>query len=100
MPLTIGVLKEALPGETRIALTPEITAKLQKLGVSVVMEHYAGSNSGILDSDYEDVEFTDAAGVLAKSELLFAVQPLGNDAAGGLADSSAVGHRMATALVK
>ena len=94
MPLTIGVLKEALPGETRVALTPEITAKLQNLGVSVVMEHDAGRNSGILDSDYVDVEFTDAAGVLAKSELLFAVQPLGNDAAGGLADSSTVAGLM------
>src|SRR5690606_11588260 len=30
MPLTIGVLKETLPGETRVALTPEVTAKLIK----------------------------------------------------------------------
>ena len=37
MPLTVGVLKETMQGETRGALTPEITSKLQKLGVSIVM---------------------------------------------------------------
>ena len=31
MPLTVGVLKETLQGETRVALTPEITAKLARL---------------------------------------------------------------------
>jgi NAD(P) transhydrogenase subunit alpha len=75
MPLTVGVLKEALQGETRVALTPEITTKLQKLGVSVLMERNAGADSGILDSDYAGVEFTDVAGVLAKSGLLLTVQP-------------------------
>ena len=44
MPLTVGVLKENLEGETRVALTPEITGKLQKLGVSVVMEHGADTS--------------------------------------------------------
>ena len=40
MPLTVGVLKELLEGETRVALTPEITGKLQKLGVAVVAGRY------------------------------------------------------------
>ena len=75
MPLTVGVLKEALEGETRVALTPEITAKLQKLGVSVVMERGAGDGSQLLDEEYKDVEMTDAAGVLAKCQLLMTVQP-------------------------
>lgn len=75
MPLTVGVLKETLQGETRVALTPEITAKLQKLGVSVIMEKDAGAASGLLDGAYTDVELSDAAGVLAKADLLFTVQP-------------------------
>ena len=94
MPLTVGVLRESMPGETRVALTPEITAKLQKLGVSVVMEHDAGTRSGILDADYEDVEFMDSAGVMAKAELLFTVQPLANDSAAGLTDASTVAGLM------
>ena len=75
MPLTVGVLKETLQSETRVALTPEITGKLQGLGVAIVMEHGAGAGSQLLDSEYDGVEITDRAGVVAKSELLFTVQP-------------------------
>jgi NAD(P) transhydrogenase subunit alpha len=75
MPLTVGVLKESLAGETRVALTPEIAAKLIKLGVSVVMEQGAGLGAQIPDSEYKDVEITDAKGVLAKAGVLVTVQP-------------------------
>ncbi|MGB5345911.1 MAG: NAD(P) transhydrogenase subunit alpha [Woeseia sp.] len=75
MPLTVGVLKEAHEGETRVALTPEISAKLQKLGVKVIMEHGAGGGCKILDEDYKDVSFTDASGVLKGCGLLLTVQP-------------------------
>jgi NAD(P) transhydrogenase subunit alpha len=94
MPLTVGVLKETLQGETRVAMTPEITKKLQKLGVSIVMETDAGASAGILDSDYEDVEFTDADGVLGKAGLLFSVQPASAAAVGKLADGSVVAGLM------
>jgi len=90
MPLTVGVLKENLEGETRVALTPEITGKLQKLGVSVVMENGAGDNSQIPDDEYADVEFTDAGGVLDKCDLLFTVQPANTDAVNKLGDGSVV----------
>jgi NAD(P) transhydrogenase subunit alpha len=94
MPLTVGVLKETLQGETRVALTPEITKKLQKLGVSIVMETGAGDGAGILDNDYEDVEFTDADGVLGKAGLLFSVQPASAAAVGKLAEGSVVAGLM------
>ena len=90
MPLTVGVLKETLSGETRVALTPEITTKLQKLGVSVVMETGAGAAAQILDDDYEGVEMTDAAGVLAKAGMLMTVQPASKDALNKLGDNSVV----------
>jgi NAD(P) transhydrogenase subunit alpha len=94
MPLTVGVLKETLQGETRVALTPEITGKLQKLGVTVVMEKDAGNAVGILDGEYEDVDFSDADTVLSKSDLLFTVQP-GNDASiGKMRDGTAVAGLM------
>ena len=94
MPLTVGVLRETLQGETRVALTPEITKKLQKLGVSIVMETGAGDGAGLLDSDYEDVEFSDADDVLGKSGLLFTVQPASAATVGKLADGSAVAGLM------
>ncbi len=90
MPLTVGVLKETLQGETRVALTPEITTKLQKLGVSVILESNAGTAAGILDSDYEGVEISDANGVLEKANLLIAVQPLEDSIAGRLHDETAL----------
>jgi len=94
MPLTVGVLKETLQSETRVALTPEITGKLQGLGVAVVMEHGAGAGSQLLDSEYEGVEFADSDGVLKKTDLLFTVQPAADDAVAGLKDGSVVAGLM------
>ena len=94
MPLSVGVLKETLEGETRVALTPEVSAKLQKLGATVVMERGAGEGSQLLDGDYGDVEFTDAAGVLNKANLLLTVQPAGIEAVERLADGSFVAGLM------
>lgn len=94
MPLTVGVLKETLQSETRVALTPEITAKLQGLGVAVVMERGAGAGSQLLDAAYEGVEFTDHAGVLKKADLLFTVQPASEDAVAGLKNGSVVAGLM------
>ena len=79
MSLTVGVLKEPLQSETRVALTPEITKKLQDLGVKIIMEHGAGEGSQLIDSEYEGVEFTDAKNVLAQADLLFTVQPINED---------------------
>lgn len=94
MPLTVGVLKETLPGETRVALTPEIVSKLQKLGVAITMENGAGVAVGILDGDYEGVEFTDAGTVLTKSDLLFTVQPASASSVGKMRDGTAIAGLM------
>ena len=90
MPLTVGVLKEHLQSETRVALTPEITGKFQGLGVTIIMEHDAGQGSQLSDSEYEGVEFTDTKGVLAKSDLLFTVQPTNGDVVQRLSARSVV----------
>jgi NAD(P) transhydrogenase subunit alpha len=94
MPLTVGVLKETLQGETRVALTPEIAQKLQKLGVTIVMEKGAGDEVGILDGDYEAVDFTDADTVLAKSDLLFTVQPISDASVRKMRDGTAIAGLM------
>lgn len=94
MPLRVGVLKEALENETRVALTPEITAKLQKLGVSVLMERGAGIASQLLDEQYEGVEFADADKVLAGCDLLFTVQPPGVSVVEKLRDGGVVAGLM------
>lgn len=90
MPLTVGVLKEARDDETRVALTPEITAKLGKLGCNVVMERDAGLGSQIPDADYADVKFAGADEVLSSCDLLFTVRPPAADVVGKLKDGAIV----------
>lgn len=75
MALKIGVLKERVAGETRVALVPEVAKRLAKLGVAIVAERDAGSAAGFPDTDYADVEFGDAARVLAEADVLLTVQP-------------------------
>jgi len=76
MPTTIGVLREAAPNETRVALVPEIASKFKAAGARVVIERGAGVAAQFPDAVYKDAEFADsAAAVLAASDVLVKVQP-------------------------
>ncbi len=50
--MIIGVLKEAQPGETRVAATPETVGRLLGLGYEVVVEQGAGLGSDFSDRAY------------------------------------------------
>jgi len=76
MPVTVGALKEMRPGETRVSLTPEIADKLAAAGARVLLEHGAGIAAQFPDALYRKVDWTDAATVLAQSDVLLSVQPL------------------------
>ena len=52
MGLSIGVLKETLPGERRVAITPKVIDVLTKAGADVLVEQGAGLESGFPDDDY------------------------------------------------
>ena len=90
MSLTIGVLKETVSGETRVALTPEIAKKFISLKANVVMERGAGELSNQIDGDYDGVEFTDRNQVLKKCDLLLTVQPISPEDSNELNQSSYV----------
>jgi len=75
MPVVVGVLKEAAGSENRVALVPEIAVKLKALGARVLVERGAGSAANFPDLAYADVEFGDAAGILAAADILLCVQP-------------------------
>jgi len=47
------VLKETHPSENRVALTPDLVAKYQKLGFEIFIEKSAGEKSSICDEVYE-----------------------------------------------
>ena len=70
--MLIGVLKEAHPGETRVAATPATVAQLLKLGYDVVVESEAGLASSFADEMY--VEAGASVGdVLQKADVVFGV---------------------------
>src|SRR5262245_20154896 len=75
MPLTIGVLKETSAHEARVALTPDVAAKLADSGAEVVLEKGAGERSHIDDALYRGVRFQAASDVLAAAQVLLKVQP-------------------------
>ena len=83
--MNIGIPKEIMTGEGRIALTPAACQSLIKAGRSVFVEKSAGLNSGYTDLDYQQMgaELVDTAQQLyACSQLIVKVkQPLAQDIA-------------------
>jgi H+-translocating NAD(P) transhydrogenase subunit alpha len=75
MPVVVGVLAETAAKETRVALVPEIAAKLKGTGVRVLMERGAGAKAHFPDALYTDAEFSDAATILSTADVLLKVQP-------------------------
>jgi NAD(P) transhydrogenase subunit alpha len=75
MAVVVGVLAETQSTETRVAVVPEIAAKLKAAGARVMMERGAGARAHFPDALYKDVEFADSAAILASADVLLKVQP-------------------------
>ena len=89
MPVTIGVLKETVPGENRVAVVPEVATRLAALGARLLLECGAGARARFPDDLYKDVSFAASAdAVLESADLLLAVQPLDPAIAGRLKSGS------------
>ncbi|BBZ36924.1 NAD(P) transhydrogenase subunit alpha [Mycolicibacterium confluentis] len=54
MTMIIGIPRESLPGETRVAATPATVAQLIKLGYSVLVESGAGAAASFSDGAYSE----------------------------------------------
>lgn len=52
--MIIGIPRESLPGETRVAATPQTVGQLIKLGYEVVVEAGAGAASSFTDEAYTE----------------------------------------------
>jgi NAD(P) transhydrogenase subunit alpha len=50
--MLVGIVKEAAPGERRVAATPESVSKLKQLGFDVMVESGAGLAAGFADEAY------------------------------------------------
>jgi NAD(P) transhydrogenase subunit alpha len=90
MPITVAALRETASGERRVAITPEMAKKFRGKGLRVLLEHDAGRSAGFPDSAYAEVEFADAAGVLAQADLLACVLPPEDSVFAGLREGSVV----------
>ena len=76
MSLSIAVVSERLPGESRVALVPETARKFAALGASLRMEQSAGTESHFLDSDYADIALVGGiAEAYAGAQLILRVTP-------------------------
>ena len=50
MPVTIGVLKETVRGENRVAVVPEVATRLAALGAKLLIERGAGAAARFPDA--------------------------------------------------
>ncbi len=73
--MIVGVPKESAPGERRVALVPELVARLTKAGLGVIVESGAGAAAGFLDSSYIDVGARVESEVFDRADILLKVQP-------------------------
>src|SRR5271169_385099 len=75
MALIIGVPKETIKGENRVALVPEVGLKFRSLGAGICMESGAGAGSHFRDEEFGEADIAaDAAEVFAKSQVILKVQ--------------------------
>ncbi len=76
--MKIGVPKETVVNERRVALTPEVAGRLVKSGLAVLVERGAGEAASFRDDAYTAVGAATAAtaqDLLAQSDVVLKVQP-------------------------
>lgn len=79
--MRIGVPRETLPGERRVALVPESGKKLIQVGYAISIESGAGQEAGFSDAAYRDVGVTvepDPAALLRGSDMVLKVNAPGS----------------------
>jgi H+-translocating NAD(P) transhydrogenase subunit alpha len=85
MPITIGALRESAPGETRVALSPEIVDKFVATGARVLLEAGAGVSAQFPDPLYKQGEWVgSSAEVLSQADVVLTVAPLSVEQIGQL----------------
>jgi H+-translocating NAD(P) transhydrogenase subunit alpha len=89
----LAVVKESRPGETRVAIVPEVAGKLVASGIEVVVQAGAGTAARFPDSAYEEagaIVVPDAAAALRGSSIVVRVQPPTVDEVAGLPEGASV----------
>ena len=90
--MIVGVLKEVVVGENRVAVTPQTVKDLLKVGLEIHIETEAGKTAFISDSDYQNAGakiVSDAASILTNSDLVIKVATATLDEINQIKDGSA-----------
>jgi H+-translocating NAD(P) transhydrogenase subunit alpha len=66
--MKVAVIKEAAPGERRVALVPEAVAKLRAAGIEVLVESGAGDGAWFADGVYAEAGASIVSGAEAAAE--------------------------------
>ena len=74
--MRVVVPRETREGETRVALVPELVARLVALGHEVVVEPGAGRGAQVADEEYADAGAALDPDPLPAADLVVSVQPL------------------------
>ena len=81
--LTIGIPKEIMKGERRVAAIPDTVRKMVAEGAAVIVEEGAGSGSYFSDEDYKEAGatlFGDVEALFRESDIILKVkEPLFNE---------------------
>jgi proton-translocating NAD(P)+ transhydrogenase subunit alpha len=77
--MIVGVLKESMAGERRVALIPASIQPLQKIGLEILVEKGAGTAAGFPDAEYieKGARLLDRAEIIAKAEIILMVNAPG-----------------------
>jgi H+-translocating NAD(P) transhydrogenase subunit alpha len=73
--MIVGVPKETIAGERRVALVPDLVSPLTKAGLEVIVEAGAGSEAGFVDAAYREKGARIEPDVLDRADILLKVQP-------------------------
>ncbi|GBR05749.1 NAD(P) transhydrogenase subunit alpha [Acetobacter oeni] len=76
MSLKIAAIREHDASERRVALVPDVAARIKRLGCDVALEAGAGVASSYPDASYKDVSIeADRAALLGSADIVLAVEP-------------------------
>jgi len=85
MPICVAVPKETLPGERRVALTPDTVARLLRGGYRVVVQSGAGNEAYHSDDTYRKAGaeiVAESAEIYRQADIVVAVQPPASETVG------------------
>jgi H+-translocating NAD(P) transhydrogenase subunit alpha len=90
--MKVAVVKESAPGERRVALVPEMIARLRGAGLEVLVESGAGDRAWLADSAYAEAGATvvSRAELLADADLIVMVGKPDRQLAGALRPGQAI----------